>query len=291
MFAGVGLGCTITPPLIAWLMVTWGWEMSFYISGLIGVVIAALFVFNVTEHPRLHRRVNQGELRHIDSGPGEARSAPEGRQKPRTPWGTILLHRNMWLLTISYGSVGYVTYVFFSWFYRYLTDARGLDEMRSSYLAMFPFLAVAVCSPLGGAIADRLIPRFGRIGARRLVAAAGLLPGLPLLTAGAWVESDLLSLACLTLAIGLTSLSVSCYWATVIEILPSHAGTSAAIMNTGTNLVGAAAPVLTPLITARYGWVAAWAAAGASCLLAGILWLLIKGADTTPGEDAEENLP
>lgn len=46
-------------------------------------------------------------------------------------------------------------------------------------------------------------------------------------------------------------------------------------MNTGTNLVGAAAPILTPVIKDQYGWPAAWTTAGLLSFAAGLLWLRV----------------
>jgi dipeptide/tripeptide permease len=58
-------------------------------------------------------------------------------------------------------------------------------------------------------------------------------------------------------------------------------------MNTGLNLAGAVAPVLTPLIKDAYGWSAAWLAAGAAATLAGLLWTLVQATTRQPVVTAE----
>ena len=71
----------------------------------------------------------------------------------------------MLAITISYFSFGYVAWIFFSWFYIYLAQVRGLNLKASAFYAMLPFLAMAACCPLGGTLSDRLTRMYGpRIG-------------------------------------------------------------------------------------------------------------------------------
>ena len=58
-------------------------------------------------------------------------------------------------VTISYFCYGYVAWIFFSWFYRYLAKVRGLDLKSSAFYSMLPFLAMLVCCLIGGTINDR----------------------------------------------------------------------------------------------------------------------------------------
>jgi ACS family glucarate transporter-like MFS transporter len=211
------------------------------------------------------------------------------RARPRTPWRRLAGDRHLLLLTSSYACFGYAGYVYFAWFYRYLVDGRRVDPMAGSLVAVFPFLAMAIGSAAGGWLSDRWTPRLGSLAARRRVAMSGLLPGLPLLAAGSSSASDAVAVACLSLGFGLMSLSMSSYWSTITQLVPSHAGTAAAIMNTGLNAAGAAAPILTPMIKDTYGWPAAWWTAGATSLAAGLLWTLVGAREREP--DASAALP
>ena len=40
---GVGLGGAITPPLIAWIMQKYGWRISFYIAGALGLIVVLVW--------------------------------------------------------------------------------------------------------------------------------------------------------------------------------------------------------------------------------------------------------
>ena len=65
---GVGLGGAITPPLIAWIMLRYGWRTSFYFAGLLGLIVVVLWLALVTNSPEENPRVNRAELDLIRAG-------------------------------------------------------------------------------------------------------------------------------------------------------------------------------------------------------------------------------
>ncbi len=82
--------------------------------------------------PNIHECLPE-ELAAIQSGlnvAGEqARSSGE-----LVPWKRVVRSREVWAVTISYFCYGYVAWIFFSWFYRYLAKVRGLDLKASAVL-------------------------------------------------------------------------------------------------------------------------------------------------------------
>ena len=97
--------------------------------------------------------------------------------------------REVWAVTVSYFCYGYVAWIFFSWFYRYLAKVRGLDLKASAFYSMLPFLAMLVCCLVGGTINDRLTkwrgPRLGRCGVAAVaMAVAGIFDRLRLASSG-----------------------------------------------------------------------------------------------------------
>ena len=93
---------------------------------------------------------------------------PQDSSESLVPWKRVVRSREVWAVTISYFCYGYVAWIFFSWFYRYLAKVRGLDLKASAVYSMLPFLAMLVCCLIGGAVNDRLTkwrgPRLGRCG-------------------------------------------------------------------------------------------------------------------------------
>ena len=57
--SGSSLGAALTPPLIVWIMLAWGWRAAFYIAG--GVGIAFLWYMLARDQPADHPWVNEAE--------------------------------------------------------------------------------------------------------------------------------------------------------------------------------------------------------------------------------------
>src|SRR3546814_20533024 len=80
------------------------------------------------DRPQEHPSVNAAELAHIEAGLPPAKRASSGP----IPWGAIFSSRNVWGLFVSYFAFGYVIWIFFSWFFIYLAEARHLDGKSSA---------------------------------------------------------------------------------------------------------------------------------------------------------------
>ena len=158
IFAGVGIGAGVTPPLISFVMLHYGWRSSFLLSALIGLAAGAVWFLAARDTPEVHPSVSARERDLIQEGiPKPAASKNAGLLS----WSSILSSPTVWVLSFAYFCFGYVAWVFFSWFYLYLARVRGLDLKASALYATLPFLAMAVCSPFGGAVSDALTRRFG----------------------------------------------------------------------------------------------------------------------------------
>ncbi len=272
VISGIGLGSAITPPVTAWLMVTYGWQTAFYAAALLGLLVAILW-YVVAGWPGTARSEphQPAVLQHVsnrDGGPGAV------------PWRAFARSPTIWWLVVSYACLGYVAYIYMSWFYLYLVTVRGFDVLRGSLFGAGPFLAIAVFCPLGGWITDRLARHCTVDVSRRLTGSVGmLLSGLCIL-AGAYTNSPMLAIALLSLGAGWLYFSVGAYWATTTDLAPAHAGTLSGLMNTGANIGGTISPTLTPWLAQEFGWPAALATAALLAITGGLLWMRIRPGDT-----------
>lgn len=284
IFAGVGAGAGLTPPLITYLMVHYGWRLSFWVCAAVGLVAGVVWYVAARDTPDEHPHVSTSELATIQSGitiPTAASSPGAGQDSNISiPWKRVIRSREVWALTLSYFCYGYVAWIFFSWFYRYLAKVRGLNLKASAFYSMLPFLAMLACCLVGGAINDRLTkwrgPRFGRC---YLAAFAMTVAGI-FIAFGSHTQSARVASIVLAGGAGALYLSQSSFWSVTADIAGRTAGSVSGFMNMGGQIGGAVTGSLTPWIAARYGWTASFLVAAALCLLGAASWIVVNPLKT-----------
>ena len=78
IFAGVGAGAAITPPLITYIMLRGGWRLSFWVSALLGLVVGAVWYWLARDNPEEHPWMSAEELEVIRSGLPDSGDLPKG---------------------------------------------------------------------------------------------------------------------------------------------------------------------------------------------------------------------
>ena len=257
---GIGIGAAITPPLASWVMVNYHWQSVFYLSALIGLMVALLWVLFSRD------------------GRSDATAKADTIPTP-VPWGTIFRSRPLWWLVASYTCLGYVAYIYMSWLYLYLVNVRGIDLLRGGWLAAGPFLAILLFCPLGGWVTDKLVPTIGLRRARLSIGMLGMALAGGLIAVGAWVESQTLAIVCLSLGAGWLYFTVGAYWSVTTDLSKTHAGTLSGVMNTGANVGGVISPSLTPWLADHWGWTASLLVAAGIALCGGLMWMKVNPED------------
>jgi MFS transporter, ACS family, glucarate transporter len=284
IFAGVGVGAGATPFLITYIMVHYGWRWSFWISAIIGLAAGAVWYFIARDTPEEHAGVSPTELQHIQGGRTVGSSAFTGAAKEsnrmtasddRILWSTILSSKNVWAVTLAYFCFGYVAWIFFTWFFIYLAKVRGLNLKASASYTTVLFLTMAACSPLGGAISDKLTRLYGKRIGRAGIAVFGLLLTAVFLTFGSQVQSARLASVVLAGGAGALYLSQSSFWSVTADIGSGSSGSVSGFMNMGNQFGGALTASLTPAIAARFGWTTSFFVAAGLSLLGAAAWLFV----------------
>jgi len=139
-----------------------------------------------------------------------------------------------------------------------------------------PFIAMAVCSPLGGWISDKMTKSFGDRVGRCGIAVFGMAFAAVFVALGTQVESARLASIVLGFGAGALYLSQSSFWAVTAEIAGPSSGTVSGLMNMGGQIGGAVTASLSPFIAARYGWSASFLTAASLCALGALCWLLVN---------------
>jgi MFS transporter, ACS family, glucarate transporter len=272
IFAGVGAGAGSAPAIVTYIMVHYGWRWSFWLSALLGLLVGIVWFITARDTPEQHRRVSPSELQLIQSG--RTVNAPN-TTPPNLPWSVILKSKEVWLVTLSYFCFGYVAWIFFSWFHRYLFKVRGLDLKSSAFYSTLPPLAMVACSLLGGVINDKVTKAYGKRFGRCGIGGFALFLTAILLVLGSQSTSAQLASMVLAGGAGALYLAQSSYWSVTADIAGSRAGSTSGFMNMGAQLGGGVTAVLTPVIAQRLGWTYPFLFAAILSALGAIAWLFV----------------
>jgi MFS transporter, ACS family, D-galactonate transporter len=268
--AGALLGIALSYPGFGWIMDRVDWPWGFVVSG--GALMAFALVWHAlaADAPSGHPWTNPAE-RHLVAGD----AVPPATGNPASAL-RLFRNRNLILLTLSYGALGYVQYMYFYWMKTYFGEVLNLPVTETRRASFLVSIAMAVGMAAGGWLSDRLCRRLGFWRGCRTMALVGmgLSAGFSLL--GVSVGDPDAVIACFALAMGSLGLCEGIFWTTAPSLEPENGGLAAAVLNTGGNGVGMLAPLLTPIIGQAFGWNAAILVACVVCAAGGALWFGIS---------------
>jgi ACS family glucarate transporter-like MFS transporter len=288
IFAGVGFGAGVAPPLVTFIMVAHGWRAAFYASAAIGMIALVIWLLLARERPEQHPMIGEEELSYIETArlAGSDVGTPDAKI---LSWGAIFASRSVRLLALSYFCFGYVAYIFFTWFFTYLSTVRGLDLKSSGIYGMLPFIAMAIASSVGGYASDKLTARFGKRIGRCMPAAVGMALAGVFVAIATQVQDARLAAVVLALGSGSLYLSQSAFWTLSADLGRSSAGSVSGVMNMGNQIGGATVAQVTPIIAASFGWTGSFMAASIAGFVGAIGWLLIDPHGTIDNDRVESD--
>lgn len=252
IIAGSSFGAAISPLLFTWIAQRFEWRAPFLVGALATAALAAFWYWIARDYP-----------------PGVERATVVDKAKPDQSWGFVFRDRNLLLITYAYSALGYFQYIFFYWMYYYFAEILHLGADTSARYTTILFLTEGTIMPLGGLVSDRLTRRYGPHVGRRMVPIAGLSLGAGLLVFGT-ASVGVTAVICLSLAFGFGACCEGPFWAAVTEIAGERVGGASSILNTGAQVGGFFAPILTPRIASWAGW--SWGLyAGALVAISGVI--------------------
>lgn len=276
IFAGVGAGAGLTPLLITYLMAHYGWRTSFWVCALIGLAAGAVWFVVARDTPEEHEGVSATELALIRAGLTLSATS----SKTPIPWSRMLRSKEIRAVTVSYFCYGYVAWIYFNWFFPYLSRVRGLDLKASAFYSMLPPLAMLGGSLLGGFLNDRLTKSKGARTGRCLLASVAIALAGAFIALGSQVQSARLASIVLAGGAGALYLSQSSFWSVTADIAGASSGSVSGFMNTGNQIGGALTAYLTPWIAQRFGWTSSFLVGAVLCIVGAVSWLMVDPTRT-----------
>lgn len=214
-------------PAVAGFLIRWtNWRVSFLVFGVVGVAWAAVFHYWFRDNPDEHPSVNAAEAKLLAHG-----AAPAG-EHPDIPWREVLTHPCIWLLSLAVSCSAFNTYLYFSWYPKYLQTAREVEQATSGVLASIVLTGGMLGTLASGTFVDWLNRR-GKLTLwrRRAIASGALATASGLLVVSMHCEDARLS-ACVA-AVSCFSLfcQQSVWWLSASDVAGRYLGALFGLMN------------------------------------------------------------
>jgi MFS family permease len=235
-FLGGGrLGAAMTPPIVAFLMVRYGWRLPFLVFGAVGFVSSVVWFKSYSDN------LPVDGIRNLE--------ANRSRAKARINWSSLLRSSRLWCLLAAAFGATFMWQFYMTWFPTYLREHRGLSVAESSFYASIPFLAGVGATWLGGMLTDLIGRQTNVRFARTVIGLVSLCGGALLMSVGLWLPQAGPAALSMGLAAGALDLYLGAAWASAIDI---GGGTAAGLVNASSNCAAFVSPALMGWVLQRF---------------------------------------
>lgn len=145
--AGTNTGAILTPLLVPWIALTWGWRWAFVITGSLGFLWLGLWL--ALYRPSAHQPI----------GPSA-----------QTPWLTLLTHRQTWAIITGKFLADPVWWFYLYWLPKFLDTTYGIKLAQVALPLITVYVIADVGSISGGWLSSALLKRHWTVNRARKTA-------------------------------------------------------------------------------------------------------------------------
>lgn len=270
--SGTALGTIVallaSPPII----LAFGWEAVFYISGLLGLVWLAAWWWKAADWPETSPGVSAAEMAVIRAGRPEVPAAME------IPWGKICRERAVWAISMAHLCNNFGFYILLLWLPSYLDHTFHVPMKDLGLMAVVPYLAAFVIGNVSGWIADGLQQRgLPLTVVRKLLQTAAFGLGAAAMCMLPFAHSALAAVLIATMSIGGGALGMGGFGVNHLDVGARYAGILMGISNTFATLPGIVGVAATGFIVQATGSYAGAFYLAAAVYLVGLIAFLAWG--------------
>ena len=266
------VGPAIAPPLLTFLMLSFGWREMFVIIGLVGIVVGLIW-WAVYRDPASYKLTAE-ERHYLADGEDQTRGEPVTFAQ----WRSLFGYRSTWGMIFGNFGNGYMIWLYAAWLPGYLEIQRHVSIPHTGWLAAIPYVFGILGSLFGGWAADRLVASgFSPINSRKLPIIVGMVGAAGCTIFAALVPSNTAAIAAISAALFLGNMAGATIWALAVVAAPSQGVASLGSMqNFGGFLGGALAPMLTGFIVeATHSFAPALILSAVVSVLSAIVYLVV----------------
>jgi ACS family hexuronate transporter-like MFS transporter len=147
--SGANIGAIVTPITVPFIVVHWGWQWAFILTGLLGF-IWLFFWFILYEVPRKHKKISQAELDFIESDTEEQRGSVGDEDKPKISWFKLLTYKQTWAFAIGKLLTDPIWWFYIFWLPDFFESMYHMKITAASWPVATVYLLSTVGSVAGG---------------------------------------------------------------------------------------------------------------------------------------------
>jgi ACS family hexuronate transporter-like MFS transporter len=152
--AGTNVGAIVTPLLVPWIALTWGWRAAFVVTGALGFLWLGAWLAYY-RRPEEHPRVTAAELAYVRGG--AAAQAPNAERRVR--WLDLVGRRQTWAVAAAKGLTDGVWWFYLFWLPKFLDARFGVKLAGLAAPLVAIYLVADVGSVGGGWLSSALLRR------------------------------------------------------------------------------------------------------------------------------------
>ena len=149
--AGTNTGAILTPLLVPWIALKWGWQWAFIATGSLGFVWLLLWLA-AYRSPGSNPRVTSDELAYIRGDPPDPENA-------RVSWIRLLGYRQTWAIAVGKFLADPIWWFYLYWLPKFLDSTYGIKLANVALPLIVIYLVSDVGSVGGGWLSSALITR------------------------------------------------------------------------------------------------------------------------------------
>jgi ACS family hexuronate transporter-like MFS transporter len=161
ILSAISLGTLITPPLVAWTTLHYGWRATFLLLGALGLLLVPPWLW-------VHRQIQRTGVR-PDPALVEGRTSLAASEQEVT-LGEFLKTRKYWCMLAARGCSDAAWYFYLFWIPGYFQEARGLSLAVVGKILWVPYFCSFLGALAGAAASSALIRRGFSLHRSRLTA-------------------------------------------------------------------------------------------------------------------------